>query len=490
MKTPGVYIQEKNAFSTTVVEAATAIPAFIGITEKAVNGSESLANKPWKITSMTEFTQYFCGTPLPVCNLSVAEPAETDADLLYCSAPVNGVSLKVAKPANLFTLYYNMVMFFANGGGTCYVVSVGTYAECAQIDKDKAGAALDALKKVREVTMVVVPEAVNVADCKDIQQLAIKHCGEMQNRFALFDVQPKASADEIMSQQIETFQTNIGANYLSYGAAYYPYLNTSVLGDKDIDGTILRWEEAPDLTAVFGEDSKLGKYVTECFADMSDAARNNVHSALLMNWDAYKFAVSKVKDYLNLLPPSAAMAGIYTMVDNTRGVWKSPANVSINFVNSPTEDISDLEQEDLNMPMNGKAINAIRTFPGEGVKVWGARTLDGNSQDWRYVNVRRTMLYIEESVKNAAKAYVFEPNVANTWLNMKSMIGSFLSSVWKQGGLAGAVPEDAFAVQVGLGETMTQDDVLNGIMRITVLVAITRPSEFIEITFQQQVQKS
>ena len=72
---------------------------------------------------------------------------------------------------------------------------------------------------------------------------------------------------------------------------------------------------------------------------------------------------------------------------------------------------------------------------------------------------------------------------------MKSMIGSFLSSVWKQGGLAGAVPEDAFAVQVGLGETMTQDDVLS-IMRITVLVAITRPAEFIEITFQQQVQKS
>ena len=220
MKTPGVYIQEKNAFSTTVVEAATAIPAFIGITEKAVNGSESLANKPWKITSMTEFTQYFGGAPLPVCNLSVAEPEETDAeDLLYCSAPINGISLKVAKPATHFTLYYNMVMFFANGGGTCYIVSVGTYAEGNQIDKDKVGMALDALKKVREVTMVVVPEAVNVDGCKDIQQLAIKHCGEMQNRFALFDVQPKASADEIMSQQIETFQTNIGANYLSYGAA-------------------------------------------------------------------------------------------------------------------------------------------------------------------------------------------------------------------------------------------------------------------------------
>ena len=107
-----------------------------------------------------------------------------------------------------------------------------------------------------------------------------------------------------------------------------------------------------------------------------------------------------------------------------------------------------------------------------------------------YVKNTRTMLFIEESVKNAAKAYVFEPNVSNTWLNMKSMIGSFLNGVWKQGGLAGSVPEDAYSVQVGLGETMTQDDVLNGIMRITVLVAITRPAEFIEITFQQQVQKS
>lgn len=469
---------------------ATAIPAFIGITEKAVNGSESLVNKPWKINSMAEFIQFFGGASLPVFNLSVAEPTETDAEeMLYCSEPKDGVSLKVAVPTNLYTLYYNMVMFFANGGGTCYIVSVGKYDEGKQVDKDKVEVALDALEKVREVTMIAVPEAVNAKDngCKDIQQLVIKHCGEMQNRFAIFDVQPKANADETMSYQIEKFRDNIGDNYLSYGAAYYPYLNTSVLADKDIDGTILYWETAPDLTAFFGENSKIGNYVNECFADMTDAARNNVHSALLMNWEEYKKAASKVKDYLNLLPPSAAMAGIYTMVDNTRGVWVSPANVSINLVNSITEDINNNEIEYL-MPTDGKAINAICTFPGEGVKVWGARTLDGNSQDWHFVNKRRTMIYIEESVKNIAKTYVFEPNVETTWLNMKSMIGSFLSSVWEQGGLVDAVPEEAFAVEVGLGETMTSDDILKGIMRITVKVAITFPAEFIEITFEQQVQ--
>ena len=100
------------------------------------------------------------------------------------------------------------------------------------------------------------------------------------------------------------------------------------------------------------------------------------------------------------------------------------------------------------------------------------------------------MIFLEESVKNATHAYVFEPNDANTWLNIKCMIENFLRGVWRRGGLAGATPEDAFSVHVGLGDTMTPEDVLEGIMRVTVLVAISRPAEFIEITFQQQMQKS
>lgn len=100
------------------------------------------------------------------------------------------------------------------------------------------------------------------------------------------------------------------------------------------------------------------------------------------------------------------------------------------------------------------------------------------------------MIMLEESIKNAARIYVFDPNVANTWISVKSMIGNFLNGIWKRGGLAGAAPDDAYSVHLGLGETMTPEDVLEGIMRITVLVAISRPAEFIEITFQQQMQKS
>ncbi len=97
---------------------------------------------------------------------------------------------------------------------------------------------------------------------------------------------------------------------------------------------------------------------------------------------------------------------------------------------------------------------------------------------------------LEESIKLATKAYVFEDNVATTWVTISSMISNFLNGIWKRGGLAGSTPKDAFSVFVGLGETMTPEDILEGILRVTVLVAATRPAAFIEITFQQQMQKS
>jgi phage tail sheath protein FI len=116
--------------------------------------------------------------------------------------------------------------------------------------------------------------------------------------------------------------------------------------------------------------------------------------------------------------------------------------------------------------------------------------LDGNSLDWRYINVRRTMIMIEESIRLASKAYVFEPNTASTWTTMRSMIENFLTGVWKAGGLAGSTTPEAFRVHVGLGETMTPVDILEGRLLITVQVAVTRPAEFIEITFQQKMQES
>jgi hypothetical protein len=190
------------------------------------------------------------------------------------------------------------------------------------------------------------------------------------------------------------------------------------------------------------------------------------------------------------MPPSAAFAGVYARTDNTVGVFKAPANTGIASVLSPTVAISHDDQEDLNVPLDGKAVNAIRTFPGRGTLIWGARTLDGNSQDWRYVNVRRTLIMLEQSIKLAIEAYVFAPNDASTWVSVRSMIGNFLNNQWKVGALAGSKPADAYNVSVGLGSTMTANDILDGYMRATVAVAVVRPAEFIVITFQQKMQTS
>lgn len=527
MKTPGVYIVEKSAFPNSVVEAPTAIPVFIGITERALNGKDELKGKPWKISSMTEYLKYFGEGPDEKFVLSISKTDDPSAKPDGClfahrveyretlagttvegedgqsvvsegaEVVTNYLFTARRQEQNRFTLYYQMKMFFANGGGTCYIVSAGTYAENQLLSKDMVGNAIQALEKEQEITMVVIPEAVYSPSCWDIQVMALDHCGKMQNRFSILDVQPKTAENQTMDEQIKAFQTYIGNSNLSYGAAYYPWLETSLLADNDISAEMFSWDPGTerDFKAFFPQGSNLLMYANSAIGEVlspnpAPHVKAEFHGALLQNWGVYQLMIRQVKAFLNLLPPSASLAGLYTMVDNTRGVWKAPANITINYVVKPEVSINNREQEDLNVPTNGKAINAIRTFVGEGIKVWGARTLDGNSLDWRYINVRRTMLFLEESVKNAARAYVFEPNDANTWLNMKCMIENFLRGIWKRGGLVGAVPEDAFSVHVGLGDTMTPEDILEGIMRITVLVAISHPAEFIEITFQQQMQKS
>lgn len=442
-----------------------------------------------------------------------------------------------------------MQLFFANGGGTCYVVSVGKGKENSnELTSSMVDKALEVLAKEREVTLVVVPEAALSKECANIQQSMMKHCNDMGNRFALLDV-PTGNTSAPLDKRMEDFQNTV-TNYFSYGAAYFPWLNTTVLSERDLNGELFTWDESVwsqmkcwekidasmasilksfssktevlELKNEDGEDKKDGisfdtvtigpveggevtgieevkddkgnvtaKKVTVIWYSKDNLKdKKNLHLALYNGSPLYKQAMKGVLKQLNLQPPSAAMAGIYTMVDHSRGVWKAPANISLNYVDSPAEDLDDDEQANLNAPMNGKAVNVIRLFRGEGVKVWGARTLDGNSLDWRYINVRRTLLFLEESVKNAARAYVFEPNDSNTWVKMKGLIGNFLNSVWKRGGLAGATPEEAYEVHVGLGETMTGEDILEGIMRISVQVAVTHPTEFIEITFQQQMQKS
>lgn len=532
MKTPGVYIVEKNAFPNSIVQVATAVPAFIGHTEMAMNGNTPLTMTPWRISSMAEFHRYFGGPPkikFDLTEFDASAPTElpglTDdtgatADSLPTGSvtvrgrdadePTKKYSLKIADdPASgdvasyRYALYAAMRVFFQNGGGPCWIVSVAGYDEA--IDKDLMEKGIKTLKKEEEPTMVLIPEATRLTRmaCFEVQEQMLMHCGaEMKNRVAILDLFG-GYLDKDGGDPVSVFRDNIGTNSLDFGTAYYPWVNTSIFEARDFDfrdiqadGTLLvdllKASANPNMLAE--DDPKVKAALAE--VDLIQASGDDAPDPAILDKTLraiaplYQEITNKLMEIVNCMPPAAAMAGIYTAVDSARGVWKAPANVSMNAVVSPTVKISHEDQEDLNVTPQGKSINAIRPFVGEGVLVWGARTLDGNSLDWRYVNVRRTMIMLEESVKLAAKAYVFEPNDANTWVTMRSMIENFLHSIWKAGGLAGAVPEDAYSVHVGLGQTMTSVDILEGILRITVLVAVVRPAEFIEITFQQQMQKS
>ena len=483
-RTPGIYLVEKNAFPNSVVEVATAIPVFIGYTEKVEYKSQSLLNKPYRITSFAEFSKIFGGAPKTKFTLDDSGKALTDSIL--------GDSANLSKR---FRLYDSMRMFFQNGGSTCYILSVGSYTD--SIEENKLKDAITLLEKEQEPTLVLVPEAVCLSDasaCASVQNAVLSHCNKMQNRFAILDIYngfEEFSAKE-NEKTVATFRKKIN-NYLNYGAAYYPWLNASVVTADEV--TFQAITNKDKLKALIDESvnsdeiASWTERMVACKEDDEDETID-IHNALKTAVPKYSEILELVRKELNLMPPSAAMAGIYAAVDSTSGVWKAPANVGINGVVTPAIDLTDSDQEELNIPLDGKSVNAIRSFIGSGIKVWGARTLNGNSQDWRYVNVRRTLIMIEESLRQASKAYVFEPNTLNTWVTMKSMFNNFLTNVWKRGGLAGASPEDAFEVYVGLNETMTADDILDGVLRITVKVALSRPAEFIEITFQQQQQKS
>jgi len=193
-------------------------------------------------------------------------------------------------------------------------------------------------------------------------------------------------------------------------------------------------------------------------------------------------------DKLNVVPPSGIMAGIWSLNDAQRGVWNAPANFALNEILAPQVLLNDDQQGGFNMPLNGNAINILRAMVDRGTVVWGARTLDGNSLDYRYIQVRRTLIYIEQSIKLGLEQFAFAANDGGTWATVVAAVSNFLIQVWQAGGLMGDKASDAFTVQCGVPTTMSGLDVLNGYMIVNVTLQMIHPAEFIELTFTQTMQ--
>lgn len=476
-KTPGVFVEEVSKFPPSVAGVSTAIPAFIGFTEKVPEG---MAKKAIKVTSLVDYVDKFGEGP---------------------QLTIEGGELI----GNEFCLYDSIRLFYDNGGGTCYICSIGLYDTnikgiSAENYKGSSNEIFTSLEKIDEITLVLFPDAaliLNEEQLGTLQQAALKHCGEMKDRFAILDVKEMDNLDTTMN----TFRENVGSQYLSYGAAYYPYVKTTYT--KDIAFNEIMMSELIDENTGVIKD----KYTQQLTAKdkgmlydnldkynamtTSDVEKSLLAKAIINLIPNYSDITAKYQAKASYIPASGAIAGIYCATDNNKGVWQSPANISIASVSDVKERLSDSEQENLNVDATaGKSINAIRFFNGKGIIVWGARTLDGNSNEWRYVAVRRLFNYIEESVQKSTNWAVFQPNDANTWVKVQCQIENFLSNLWRDGALAGSTPEKAFFVKVGQDVTMTANDVLEGKLIVEIGIAAVRPAEFIILKFSHKLQEA
>ncbi|MEO5642804.1 MAG: phage tail sheath C-terminal domain-containing protein [Bacteroidia bacterium] len=560
LNTPGVYIEEVPTLPSSVVAVPTSIPVFIGYTAKAnINGVPlGFPSPPTRITSMLDFQTIFGGAYEESFTVTLSgSDVEVSPALVYNSGKD-------------FTLFYQMQMYFANGGGPCYIIAVDDYdGTITALDMQTS---IELAEQIDEITLVVVPEAMSVnvtdADRKGIYDAMLAHCAVMKDRFAVLDVETRGTS---IADDANKFRNlNVGANNLSYGAAYYPPFSATLsyyYTDAGVDiialnpnlpanvqafdgvtldvvnngngvnaittvnftglftaplpnntfiiinGVSIDISGAVDISEVMSAiniDPSIGSLInlTNTLDDLTITAVNAnypmsvsvtvVSPGIPPPLEAIapdKALYSRIQTALSAFPltlyPSSTMVGIYAAVDNDRGVWKAPANVGVALVSSLNENVKNDEQGGLNVdPSSGKSINVIRRFDGRGILVWGARTLEGNSNEWRYISVRRLFLFIEDSCKHASEFVVFEPNDKNTWVRVKGMITNFLTSLWRDGALAGSKPEQAFYVRVGLGETMSAQDILEGKLIVQIGIAAVRPAEFIILQFEHKLQEA
>ena len=565
-KTPGVYVTELTAFPPSAVGLETAVPAFVGYTERADIRGRSVLMTPVRIGSLAEFNDVFGGPPrtqLRFEDASEADVAAQDFDVEYEAFPAPGVETdgplapvrkKLVPTGEVGLLYASLNLFYANGGAVCYIVSVGKYPQAVDATALKNG--VTALEDQVGPTMLVVPdlsllphEGVRVPGFREVAVEMLNQCREKQDRVAIFDVVhaqglgPKP-ATGALAAAITQFRADVDHDDRDFGIAYMPDLHTSILKPADIKYTVFErsgfieflLNEATRLfpnprsadvqtlvetlrfhfrDGVPTDPAKRKEAETQLEAGLALLRQTNPAGARSLQFlvtdpspqDLSNVEAVTTRDQnltnafpalttldglaarrLNRLPASPAMVGVMTTTDSTRGVWNAPANVALNAVYEPTLKINNDDQADLNKPIDGKAINVVREFVGRGAVVWGARTLDGNSNDHRYVQVRRTLIYIEQSVKAALNQFVFAANDGKTWVSVSSMVSNFLHDLWAKGGLMGATPAEAFSVECGLGTTMTGRDVLEGYMVVQVLVQMVHPAEFIELTFKQKME--
>jgi phage tail sheath protein FI len=471
-KTPGVYIEDASRLPATVPALDTSLPAFIGYTEKAGTQDAPLALIPTTVTSLLEYEALFGAAPASTLTL-------------WLNAAQHISNTTVDRP---FYLYDSVRLFFANGGVQCMIVSVGDYSNA--VTSEHLAHGLEAIATHPEPTLIAMPDLALCPEPHTLEATALAQSAQSPHRFAIFDLGHCQNTVDF-AQETTRFKQRVGSDYLSNGAAYGPWLVASLPRTTPLSRLTFKLEG----TVVTAESLAQDEHMRALIAQIRQAEKAPEASGqcALLNELLYTLHtqarqwIDAAHTALNTLPPCGAVAGVYAATDQARGIWKAPANVSLQQVRHPVFNFSDQQQAEYNVDVNtGKSINLIRMFPGKGTLVWGARTLAGNDNEWRYISVRRLCRWVEASITLGLQSLVFEPNDANTWTRTQAMIEHFLTLLWRQGAFQGSKPEHAFFVQVGLGKTMTANDIAQGWMLVDIGLAVVRPAEFIILRVKQK----
>ena len=490
---PGVYVEEVDSGSRPIEGVGTAVAAFVGIAQ------EGPMNQPTRLSNWGQFTSNF-------------------GDFIEGSY-----------------LAHAVYSFFQNGGGSCYVVRIGASegSSTAAVAQLLAGGkpayrveALEAGPGSNDITVEVADAAGEAAE--DAFKLVVRrgpnvleeHDG-LTTKSGKQNVAAKVNADSKLIKLMQTMTGAIdrpanGPVSLAGGASAAParmeprdYVGD--VGDRTGFGGLESVTEitmvcVPDLMAAYEQkmvDLEGVKAVQLAMIAHCELMGDRVaildpppglNAQQVHNWRVNeagydsKFAALywpwvKVFDPLSgkntFVPPSGAMAGVWGRNDDTRGVHKAPANEVVRGAISVELDITSREQELL----NPAGINCIRSFPGRGIRVWGARTLSSDPA-WRYLNVRRLFNYLEESILGGTQWVVFEPNDQALWAKIRRTIASFLVNEWRKGALFGLTPDDAFYVKCD-DETNPAESIDAGMVLCEIGVAPVKPAEFVIFRLSQ-----
>ncbi|HXI45918.1 MAG TPA: phage tail sheath C-terminal domain-containing protein [Candidatus Acidoferrales bacterium] len=501
---PGVYIVEKSSGVRTITGVATSITAFIG---RALRGP---TDKPYLVQSFAEFDRTYGGLWAESALGYAVQQFFINGgrDALICRVHKNATAATVTLPAN-----FTLAAASEGDWGEKLRVRVETApvppGEAANsrfnlLVKDTGSGNVETFRNLstdplnpRFVTKVLELQSDLVRMSGAVPAVAPAASGAAPAGADPLDVAPSSTpfgangsdgvAIDDNSISAPALQATRGGLWMLDEADLFnllcipPLTRATDVGQATWDAAVAYARTRRAMVIVDAPDGWTKP--AQVLAGMAGVVTPDDHAALF--FPRLRVADPLRENRLETFAPSGAVAGIFARTDAQRGVWKAPAGIDATLVG--VSELTAKLTDDENGQLNPKGVNCLRVFPVHGRVVWGARTLRGDDQmasEWKYIPVRRTALFIEESLFRGTQWVVFEPNDEPLWAQIRLNVGAFMQDLFRQGAFQGRSPREAYFVRCDR-ETTTQNDIDRGVVNIFVGFAPLKPAEFVVITIQQ-----